>query len=214
MQVGDKVRVWKQGAGEAGELDGVATVRELQYGEEWADGCKAEVEFDDQPGRTYARPVFEKDRIPPMEERVGTEVQIMCHGHVVDAKILGTKEVFPGTPAGDPPVHEFECEFICHHDSGAKMLCLDFGQKWYIEAGEKFGAGEKAIERAHYWMAKHPPLPHQIADQIRANIRAWFDEQVDDDQFNSRAKALWDKARQHGIDEAVLAIVCPEGPKA
>ena len=210
MKVGDKVRIRNPIPGGSNVFEGTGIVRELMYGDEWTDGSKAAIEFEDEPGKTFVRAIFEKDIVPKMEDRVGTEVQIMCHGHVVDAKITGVKEIFPGTPAGDPPCHEFECEFIAQHDTGEDTLCLDYGQNWYIKAGETFPADEKAIERAMHWMEKQKPTANQIADRIRGNIREWFNEQISDELFKKRASGLWDKARELGIDDDVLEIVCPK----
>lgn len=96
--------------------------------------------------------------------RIGTVVEIMCHGHVVKAKVLGVKQTYAGSPAGDPARFEYECEFIAHHRSGATRLCLDFGQDWYIDAGETFMAGETQIERAAEWLAKD--TAEQVAEQV------------------------------------------------
>jgi hypothetical protein len=211
MKVGDRVLVWKQATGETQELDGIATVRELMYGNEWKDGGKAEVEFDDEFGKTRTRQIWDKDRIPNMQERVGTTVQIMCSGHVVDAKIHNLVEVYPGSDEGDPPVHEYKCEFLRHHETGDTTLCRDYWQNWYIRAGEMFQAGEAQIDRAKYWMEKHPITANQIATQIRANIREWFSDNIDHALFKERASGLWDKARELGLDDAVLEIVCPKG---
>jgi hypothetical protein len=63
MKVGDKVAVRNPIPGGSDVVEGVATVRELMYGDEWADGMPAEVEFDNEPGRTYCRAIWEADKI-------------------------------------------------------------------------------------------------------------------------------------------------------
>ena len=87
-------------------------------------------------------------------ERVGTTVDVMCHGHIVKAKIVGTKEVYPGSDAGDPKLVDYVCEFIEHFRTGKTRLCLDFGQNWFINAGETFHASEDNIEAAATWIAR------------------------------------------------------------
>ena len=52
--------------------------------------------------------------------RVGTVVEIMCHGHIVRARILDIKQTYAGSPAGDPAHFQYVCEFIEHAKSGSK----------------------------------------------------------------------------------------------
>lgn len=62
---------------------------------------------------------------------------VMCVGHIVLAEIV--QQLKDGW---------IECKFICHMDSGAENLCLDFGQNWNISRGETFRVTKVQFERA------------------------------------------------------------------
>jgi hypothetical protein len=59
-------------------------------------------------------------------------------------------------------------------------------------------------------MKMESTTPAEIAQQIRSNIREWFDDFISHEAFTKRAAVLWDEARALGIDDKVLEIVCPK----
>lgn len=61
MKVGEWVTIRNQTMGGKDVVEGTAVVKELQYGDEWADGGMAAVEFTDEPGVHYNRRVWDKD---------------------------------------------------------------------------------------------------------------------------------------------------------
>ena len=72
-------------------------------------------------------------------------INTMLVGHVVTAKVL---KIGNGT---------FTCAFLHHTESGAKRLCLDFGQNWYVDSGYEFTCTQVQIDRATYWMGQPAP---------------------------------------------------------
>jgi hypothetical protein len=69
-------------------------------------------------------------------------INTMLVGHVVTAKVVKQDGKF------------FHCKFLHHTASGAKNLCLDFGQNWNVSEGYSFECEQDQIDRAAYWMAK------------------------------------------------------------
>ena len=66
-----------------------------------------------------------------------------------------------------------ECRFICHKDSGAESLCLDFGQNWNIKRGETFKVTQVQFDRALELIAdsqKRVLNPTQWYEDFQAGI--------------------------------------------
>ena len=82
---------------------------------------------------------------------VGDLTPCMCVGHLVDARVVRILTEADGINA---KVYRYEMEFLNHHDSGAKELCLDFGQKWNIREGERFLASDGNIFAARKLMKR------------------------------------------------------------
>ena len=70
-------------------------------------------------------------------------VPVMCHGHIVCAREISRESA-----------DEIVFEFVCHYDTGATRLCLDFGNGYCIRAGERFHASAVQLDRAAYWLSQ------------------------------------------------------------
>jgi len=55
-----------------------------------------------------------------------------------------------------------------------------------------------------------PSPAREMVDKILANVAAWLDNQITDEEFAAISKRLWDEATEAGIDEEVLEIVVPK----
>jgi hypothetical protein len=75
----------------------------------------------------------------------------MCVGHVVDARVIRVLTKADGINA---QCYQYEMEFLAHHDSGDRKLCLDFGQQWNISEGETFLASDANVNAAWKWINK------------------------------------------------------------
>lgn len=50
----------------------------------------------------------------------------------------------------------------------------------------------------------------QLANRIKANVSDWYDhDRIGFEEFNERAKALWDEAHANGIADDVTALLNP-----
>lgn len=50
----------------------------------------------------------------------------------------------------------------------------------------------------------------QLADRIKANVSDWYDhDRIGFEEFNERAKALWDEAYANGTADEVTEILAP-----
>ena len=67
-------------------------------------------------------------------------INTMLVGHVVTASVTKVE--------GDT----FHGVFMYHTQTGNKQLCLDFGQNWYVKAGEVFKCQQIQIDRANEYL--------------------------------------------------------------
>lgn len=87
-------------------------------------------------------------------------IQVMCYGHIVDAEEVSR--------VGD----RITFRFLCHHASGAKSLCLDYGAGINITEGQPFTATQAQIDRAAQWLKELMPSLTEIEKGLPANMLA------------------------------------------
>ncbi len=70
----------------------------------------------------------------------GTTLVTMMCGHIVEVRIDELIQDSFG-PA-------YKCTFLRHYATTMTRLCLDLGQNWYINAGDKEQTEDRYIDRA------------------------------------------------------------------
>jgi len=77
----------------------------------------------------------------PDSPAVGARVFTMCHGHVVEATVI----------AADPVDGQFTGSLVLGEGGS---LCLDFGQRWYVQNGHRFTFGVPQMKAARESLAQ------------------------------------------------------------